>query len=335
MSVINLKQPTPIILINMFKALQRHDETEAQSCLKQVSQSDPPITQKIFFAVLAIAEKGGANTETDNFGEVTFRNPATIPQQLHGLRKKAVWQVLTQEFPESRGRKILIMEETKKLLELQQKETALLGTASCISSNTAPPATKSSTSQAVASSKSSPKAIFMMGPPGSGKTSIRNEISRKYPGKYEIIDSDLEKEKISKYHALVAQGNQNAASLVHQEANKRRTKLLLKTQTARKNYIYDGTGRNLIWNKELIEKALRDGYRVKLIYVSANLDTCIQRCANRALETGRSVPHNLIITSHPIIEKNWLILRQQVNSYKHYENSNLTPKCIESHKASM
>ena len=177
--------------------------------------------------------------------------------------------------------------------------------------------------------KTKPKAIFIIGAPGSGKSSLRDSITDRKPGKYVIIDSDEIKKTLPAYKKLIEEKNPQAASLTHDESLHQRTNLLAYALENKKNFIFDGSGAAKEYYAGRINYGKKIGYRIKLIYVETDLNTCIERCQLRSETTGRVVPQKVIEENHSKVTSNFPHFKSLVHVWKHYNNNGSSAILVE------
>jgi len=158
--------------------------------------------------------------------------------------------------------------------------------------------------------QSSPKAIFMAGPAGSGKTTILNQLGLK---NFKVINVDDVYEELLKSEL----GKEDFSSMSPEELSQA-AKLMGKARVATKeketkalqsleNIIIDGTGaasRPLLKKKEDIEAMGYDTFMI-LLYVSPM--TSLKRNAER----GRSLPTSAVLKSWEGVMKNIDLYRQK------------------------
>lgn len=154
-----------------------------------------------------------------------------------------------------------------------------------------------------------PKAIFMAGPAGSGKTTILNQLGLQ---KFKVINVDDVYEELLKTEL----GKEDFASMSPEELSTA-AKLMGKARVATKeketqalsnleNIIIDGTGaasRPLLKKKEDLEAMGYDTFMI-LLYVSPM--TSLKRNAQR----GRSLPTSAVLKSWEGVVKNIDLYRQ-------------------------
>jgi dephospho-CoA kinase len=158
--------------------------------------------------------------------------------------------------------------------------------------------------------QSSPKAIFMAGPAGSGKTTILNQLGLK---NFKVINVDDVYEELLKSEL----GKEDFASMSPEELSQA-AKLMGKARVATKeketkalqsleNIIIDGTGaasRPLLKKKEDIEAM---GYDIFMILLYVSPMTSLKRNAER----DRSLPTSAVLKSWEGVMKNIDLYRQK------------------------
>lgn len=127
------------------------------------------------------------------------------------------------------------------------------------------------------------KAIFFIGGPGSGKTTVRKKI---IPFGMKVIDFDVFFEHLAKIIKNVKElKNVDYESPEYKEIYQKSKVLLEKfiNLYVKNNLgiVFDATGRNLNVLKQMKEMLETVGYDTFLIYVHTDLDTALERNAKR------------------------------------------------------
>lgn len=140
-------------------------------------------------------------------------------------------------------------------------------------------------------------AVFMLGKPGAGKSSVskKNFLSK---GGWENIDSDAIKESHPDY-------NPDDPAALHEWSSKKAKALLHDTITeGKKSFVYDGTGNNVDKYMDAMKKAKAAGYKVKL--VRAHVPDEVAHMRNRKRQ--RYVPDKVVDGISKQIDKSFDIL---------------------------
>ena len=144
---------------------------------------------------------------------------------------------------------------------------------------------------------------MMGGGPASGKSSILNTGQVVIPNGVKG-DSDELKTKLPEYNPLVKSGEAGAASYVHEESSYL-VKQVAKTAFENgQNFTLDGTG-NSSYNavKGKVESAKAAGYRAEAVYVTCSTEEAVRRNLERAAETGRLPPEQMLRSTHANVSK--------------------------------
>lgn len=128
-----------------------------------------------------------------------------------------------------------------------------------------------------------PRAVFMMGGPGSGKSYIRN---RDYAG-LRVLDCDRHKAGRPDYNPK----NPNA---LHAWSRIQLAREFAAAVGAGESFVYDGTGARAERYARLMAVAREAGYAVELCYVRCPLRIALKRNATRA----RTVPESIVRSRH-------------------------------------
>jgi|GEM_PF-3423504 len=170
------------------------------------------------------------------------------------------------------------------------------------------------------------EAIFLMGAAGSGKGTVRDLIIESNSDKkYLIIDPDLIKDSMPEYLIAQANGQSNAATLLHKKSVEKANKLYKKTLNQDVNVIYDSTGSRKWDYKENMDAAKNKGMSVELIYVKADVETCKLRVNDRAQKTGRFVPNTTVEDTHFYAQEHFNKLSKRADGVKIYDNNGAKP----------
>ncbi len=173
-----------------------------------------------------------------------------------------------------------------------------------------------------------PSAIIIIGGSGSGKNTLANDLNKNRH--YKIIDSDLIKEELPAYKDLVANGVEDAAMRVHQLSLSMRDDLFNTTIKEKRDLIFPGTGSDTnFYEKFVITKLLKNGYKIELILVEARIDICLKRVLLRKQSTGRAVPENVVKNSNPAAKITFDKLRMLVHESRIFKSDNVADKFIQ------
>ncbi|KAA0780084.1 zeta toxin family protein [Bacillus sp. BB56-3] len=167
-----------------------------------------------------------------------------------------------------------------------------------------------------------PEAILLGGGTASGKTSAGNFIIRGYKeaGVSLIkIDADEIKRLIPEYEKMSVFNPESAAFHVHDESSDIVDELLIRCIKNQKNFLYDGTMKNLNKYRTLIHNLINSGYKVSATIVDVPIEIAKEREHYRYKETNRKVPYDVLIESHTNVPKTFHILKDMVHEYIIYD----------------
>lgn len=132
------------------------------------------------------------------------------------------------------------------------------------------------------------EAIFMLGLPGSGKSSFINEFLKSHLD-YKVVSADEIRLKHPNY-------NPKDPEAIHEEcvAWAERDMYNLAEQTGC-NLIMDGGGINNSYTPRIIERVRKAGYTIRVVFIDTPVDICILRNKDRVKNGERFVPASSII----------------------------------------
>lgn len=144
-------------------------------------------------------------------------------------------------------------------------------------------------------SKEPASAVLTAGGSGAGKSFFVEEYFLKSEDEeYVLIDSDNIKEELPEYVELIAQGNLDAADIVHGESGDIADLLLNFCIENQYSFIYDGTMSKYEKYVDLIAKLRDHNFSVAGLYVDIDVEVALERARVRAANTGRAVPEKVI-----------------------------------------
>lgn len=146
-----------------------------------------------------------------------------------------------------------------------------------------------------------PLAIFMMGGPGSGKTTVRK---REY-GDLFAIDSDEIKAEHPEYDPKNPQP-------LYEWANVEADKKFFDAVEKGIDLVYDGTGSRSDAYVSFMNCAHRRGYDVDLVYVETDVETAVRRNAERE----RTIAESIVREKHARVAATFGFLARFADSYR-------------------
>lgn len=142
-----------------------------------------------------------------------------------------------------------------------------------------------------------PTATVLAGGPASGKSTLLQSLT--VPTPFTLVDPDSFKTRLPEFGALVADGDQRAASVVHEESSDLAAELLRRAAAARHHVVIDQLGdgppgRFLTKLRTLLDL----GFEVAVAYADVPVDVASERNVERAGRTGRLVAESDLRTLH-------------------------------------
>jgi predicted kinase len=154
-------------------------------------------------------------------------------------------------------------------------------------------------------------AIFLAGGPASGKSTLLREGHVKPPEDAVQINPDIIKTMLPEYAALIAAGDPEASSKVHEESS-HIAKWLQNLAMAREHHVVvDGTGNSEPGKfASKIQRTVDHGYETSVHYATIPTDEAIRRSEERAKNPksesyGRRVPLGFLRTAHSHVSRSF------------------------------
>ena len=164
------------------------------------------------------------------------------------------------------------------------------------------------------------KAIIILGPPASGKSSLANPIARRYGAA--IIDNDEAKKILPEFN------NGVGSSAVHEESSDLMEIVFAKALEDNINMVIPKIGHNPESIKRIISKLKNNGYEVNLVGMDVTFLNARNRMFMRFVKTGRYIPHQYIKSVGENPMQTYRILKEEgvADGYTHIDNNNADPK---------
>lgn len=155
-----------------------------------------------------------------------------------------------------------------------------------------------------------PRAVFMAGGSGSGKSSIRSQ-NPEWTENTVLADPDEIKALLPEFDQLSAIGDKWSASAVHEESSDVTKRIVYETLNAKQNLLLDGVG-----NSEpgkfagKIQQAIDEGYDAKVVYATVSADEAWRRVQQRAIDRPERglVPEKEVRSNHSAVSQRALEL---------------------------
>lgn len=175
------------------------------------------------------------------------------------------------------------------------------------------------------------QAILLGGGSASGKSTLSEFWLKAYEENsipITHIDCDEIKLLIPEYENVKQYNEETAAAFVHDESSDIAERLLEKCIEGKKNFLFDGTMKNLEKYQRLIKRLKENGYNIVVTVVDVPVDVAKSRANVRFLDTGRKVPNHIIEESHKEVPKTFFVIKEMVDEYTLYDTTGTLPKEI-------
>jgi predicted ABC-type ATPase len=151
-----------------------------------------------------------------------------------------------------------------------------------------------------------------------------------------VVDADVFKKQFPEYNVKpevaeamgvsIKPNNGLGAGAVHQESSYLVNQLLDQAIENRDSFVVSYTGRDLDWDKKMIQDLKGKGYKVYVHHLQASLDTAVKRMFHRYETEGRYTPPDILIrasknsTDNFIQLKDWGFGSGLIDGYSWYFN---------------
>ena len=171
-----------------------------------------------------------------------------------------------------------------------------------------------------------PRVVFLMGAPGTGKTTAGQPLVKKIvPGAAAVVNADDIKEMLPEYLGW------NAGALHHESTDILEGTLMRRAIAGRHNMVLDLTGNNAHGLKSMAEALARRGYDVHIVKVDAPTHVAVARAWHRFLRKGRFVPPRYVEKSDHKADVTYDMLKSEgyVKSWASVDTSGEYPVLVE------
>lgn len=165
--------------------------------------------------------------------------------------------------------------------------------------------------------RTTPRALFLAGPPGSGKSTVAQDVAGGTTAKFVDIDHIVEF-LAQKHHTDLADPDQSAQMYAYARN---------KHVTRRQHYIQqgydlviDGTGRNPEGIQRVKEELEAKGYETGMLFVAVDLETSLQRNGGRARKLDSKFVEDAwhdvmrLVRKYDMMFLNFFYIRNEVGS---------------------
>lgn len=170
--------------------------------------------------------------------------------------------------------------------------------------------------------------ILLGGGSGVGKSRIINKIIG--TNGYVLVDPDEIKKLLPEYREAIKLQLPEAADIVHEESSDIAQLLLDECIERYEPFIYDGTMKNLVKYKRIINELQSRDYSIQIIIVDADVEIAYDRVKKRYFEDWRFVGRDIVEQTNYLVAKSFQELYNLVDMYSVFENNSNTedPKII-------
>ncbi len=180
-----------------------------------------------------------------------------------------------------------------------------------------------------------PTAYMTGGGPASGKSSgLLENPGAKIPGHRTAahIDPDGAKGVIPEYVRGVADGDEGAAALAHEESSDMAKRAVRAALDSGHDIVYDSVGDSGIekLSKKVAEMRSAGATRVVANYATVDVEEAMRRATARAAATGRMVPEDVIRAAHADVSRTSVaaIERGLFDEFKLWDTTGKSPRLI-------
>ncbi|MNW58627.1 Toxin PezT [compost metagenome] len=143
-----------------------------------------------------------------------------------------------------------------------------------------------------------------------------------------IIDCDKIKERLPEYADFYERYPETWAFLLHDESSDISDKAIQKCIETKRDFIYDGTMKNIEKYEKLISQLKSQNYKVSAMIFDVPIKTALERNKKRHEIEGRFVPEEIVIETHMEVSRAFLKLKNLVDEFVLYDNRTEYPEII-------
>lgn len=179
-----------------------------------------------------------------------------------------------------------------------------------------------------------PTVTLMMGAPASGKGSVRKSIKDTYDFGDVVIDPDDIKmiDLKDDWDTYSKVDSESAANNLHEESSYLSSEIQSALINKKANFTLDKTFCEYKKLKNTIDKFIKNGYEVNIIYASVPKEIAHERMLARGNEIGRHIPEDVFNNKHNSIVKTFNQLQKEyggkINNIYKYDTKGEKPKLV-------
>jgi predicted kinase len=146
--------------------------------------------------------------------------------------------------------------------------------------------------------------------------------------KVTVVDCDKIKEMLPEHPYFVEQYPDDWSVYLHDESSHISDKVIQRCVETRRDFIYDGTMKNIEKYEKLIKQLQSEHYTVSAMVFDVPIETALKRNKDRQLLEGRLVPEHLVIETHIEVSRAFQKLKDLVDEFVLYDNQMEFPEII-------
>lgn len=171
-----------------------------------------------------------------------------------------------------------------------------------------------------------PRVIFLLGQPASGKTTVLGRYAQQLGRQWTTISADDAKRLLPEYEGW------NAALLHEESSDIAEGKLKNRALAEKHHIVMDWTGANVDKVRKEVEHFAENGYDITLLYVDVPIEASVFRAYRRLTQEGRYVPLDYItgrIDKKPLRSYEEMKSHPAVKHWAHFDNSGSTVRIVD------
>eukprot|EP00931_Biecheleriopsis_adriatica_P016579 TRINITY_DN12172_c0_g2_i7.p1 TRINITY_DN12172_c0_g2~~TRINITY_DN12172_c0_g2_i7.p1 ORF type:complete len:474 (-),score=50.21 TRINITY_DN12172_c0_g2_i7:139-1560(-) len=162
-----------------------------------------------------------------------------------------------------------------------------------------------------------PRALFLMGLPGAGKTTVKREKMRR--DRFVNVEPDQLKRFHKRYSSDMGPDTDTE---VHRWSVRCAVDAFEEAleDPRRENVILDCAGSNSEWLADRVQSARRAGYRTELLWVDVPVEVALMRNRDRAYARGQFCPERIIIEKAEVMRSSFEAVRKLTDVAERLQN---------------
>jgi len=170
-----------------------------------------------------------------------------------------------------------------------------------------------------------PKAVIILGAPGSGKSALLKELP---PDQFVVVNPDAVKTCIHEYREATAQRARNADQMVHAESSFLCQQIQQYAIESRRNLVIESIGLNPDIQAQLIDHLQSRGYEVAIALTQLPAEQGAERATRHLSAQGRYLPDAAIRESYAQVPRSFLALKDKVPHFRVVDTRQPPPSLV-------